>query len=149
MKKLETYQTYYPYQVMSIFIDDDIYYSWQVMSPLAKGHRSIPGLTERFELFVAKKEVCNAYTELNDPRVQQQRFEQQVCCCYLFILFLIIINIRLLFRFEQQVFCYFYILLFFICIRLLFCFEQKICFQDVIIYHYVSVILVSIHFSGC
>jgi len=48
-----------------------------VMSPLAKGHRSIPGLTERFELFVAKKEVCNAYTELNDPRVQQQRFEQQ------------------------------------------------------------------------
>lgn len=49
----------------------------QVMSPLAKWHRSIPGLTERFELFVMKKEICNAYTELNDPLVQRQRFEQQ------------------------------------------------------------------------
>ena len=35
------------------------------------------GLTERFELFIAKKEVCNAYTELNDPLVQRERFEQQ------------------------------------------------------------------------
>jgi lysyl-tRNA synthetase class 2 len=49
----------------------------QVMSPLAKWHRSEPGLTERFELFVAKKEICNAYTELNDPMVQRSRFEQQ------------------------------------------------------------------------
>lgn len=49
----------------------------QIMSPLAKWHRSLPGLTERFELFVMKKEVCNAYTELNDPAVQRQRFEQQ------------------------------------------------------------------------
>lgn len=49
----------------------------QIMSPLAKWHRSIAGLTERFELFVMKKEVCNAYTELNDPAVQRQRFEQQ------------------------------------------------------------------------
>uniref|UniRef100_A0A1B6C8Y9 Lysine--tRNA ligase n=1 Tax=Clastoptera arizonana TaxID=38151 RepID=A0A1B6C8Y9_9HEMI len=49
----------------------------QVMSPLAKWHRSIPGLTERFELFVMKKEICNAYTELNDPAVQRERFEQQ------------------------------------------------------------------------
>ena len=49
----------------------------QVMSPLAKWHRSIPGLTERFELFTCKKEICNAYTELNDPMVQRSRFEQQ------------------------------------------------------------------------
>lgn len=49
----------------------------QVMSPLAKYHRSVPGLTERFELFVAKKEICNAYTELNDPLDQRSRFAQQ------------------------------------------------------------------------
>ena len=47
------------------------------MSPLAKGHRSEPGLTERFELFVMKKEVCNSYTELNDPFIQRERFQQQ------------------------------------------------------------------------
>jgi lysyl-tRNA synthetase class II len=47
------------------------------MSPLAKWHRSVAGLTERFELFVMKKEVCNAYTELNDPMIQRERFEQQ------------------------------------------------------------------------
>ncbi|KAJ1670927.1 lysyl-tRNA synthetase [Coemansia sp. RSA 1694] len=49
----------------------------QMMSPLAKYHRSIPGLCERFELFVATKEICNAYTELNDPKVQRERFAQQ------------------------------------------------------------------------
>jgi len=49
----------------------------KVMSPLAKYHRSIPGLTERFELFVGKKEICNAYTELNDPLEQRARFQQQ------------------------------------------------------------------------
>ncbi|XP_018792304.1 PREDICTED: lysine--tRNA ligase isoform X2 [Bactrocera latifrons] len=49
----------------------------QIMSPLAKYHRSEPGLTERFELFVMKKEICNAYTELNDPMVQRERFAQQ------------------------------------------------------------------------
>lgn len=39
--------------------------------------RSVSGLTERFELFVMKKEICNAYTELNDPAIQRERFEQQ------------------------------------------------------------------------
>lgn len=49
----------------------------QMMSPLAKYHRSDKGLTERYELFVLKREVCNGYTELNDPVVQRSRFEQQ------------------------------------------------------------------------
>lgn len=49
----------------------------EMMSPLAKTHRSRPGLTERFELFVCKREVCNAYTELNNPIVQRQRFAEQ------------------------------------------------------------------------
>ena len=47
------------------------------MSPLAKYHRSKPGLTERFELFVNTREVCNAYTELNNPHVQRERFASQ------------------------------------------------------------------------
>jgi lysyl-tRNA synthetase class 2 len=51
--------------------------SLQIMSPLAKWHRSEPGLTERFELFLFTKEICNAYTELNDPITQRARFEQQ------------------------------------------------------------------------
>lgn len=49
----------------------------QIMSPLAKNHRNVAGLAERFELFVAKKEICNAYTELNDPLEQRKQFEQQ------------------------------------------------------------------------
>lgn len=49
----------------------------QIMSPLAKAHRSVPGLTERFELFVMQNELCNAYTELNDPVVQRQQFQLQ------------------------------------------------------------------------
>ncbi|ODQ66206.1 lysyl-tRNA synthetase [Nadsonia fulvescens var. elongata DSM 6958] len=49
----------------------------QMMSPLAKYHRDVPGLCERFEVFVATKEICNAYTELNDPFDQRARFEEQ------------------------------------------------------------------------
>ncbi|KAJ5669639.1 hypothetical protein N7462_010709 [Penicillium macrosclerotiorum] len=49
----------------------------QLMSPLAKHHREKPGLCERFEAFVATKEICNAYTELNDPVQQRLRFEEQ------------------------------------------------------------------------
>jgi lysyl-tRNA synthetase class II len=64
----------------------------QVMSPLAKNHRSRPGLCERFEGFMCGKEFCNAYTELNDPFEQRLRFEEQVkhdpyfiCCLHLLI----------------------------------------------------------------
>lgn len=49
----------------------------EMMSPLAKTHRDKPGLTERFELFVCKREVCNSYTELNNPVTQRQRFAEQ------------------------------------------------------------------------
>jgi lysyl-tRNA synthetase class 2 len=49
----------------------------EMMSPLAKTHRTRPGLTERFELFVCKREVCNAYTELNNPMTQRARFAEQ------------------------------------------------------------------------
>ncbi|KAI9805951.1 MAG: Protein kinase [Sarcosagium campestre] len=49
----------------------------QMMSPLAKYHRELPGLCERFEAFVCKKEIVNAYTELNDPFDQRLRFEEQ------------------------------------------------------------------------
>ncbi|KAF1823625.1 lysyl-tRNA synthetase [Dissoconium aciculare CBS 342.82] len=49
----------------------------QMMSPLAKYHRENTGLCERFEAFVCKKEIVNAYTELNDPFDQRLRFEEQ------------------------------------------------------------------------
>jgi lysyl-tRNA synthetase, class II len=48
------------------------------MSPLTKKHRSKAGLVERFELMINGKEIANAYTELNDPIDQRERFEEQV-----------------------------------------------------------------------
>jgi len=65
------------------FIEDNIVHPTfiteqpQVMSPLAKWHRSKQGLTERFEMFVNGKEICNAYTELNDPKRQLDCFMNQ------------------------------------------------------------------------
>jgi len=48
------------------------------MSPLAKKHRSKPGLVERFEAICNSKEICNSFSELNDPIDQRQRFEEQI-----------------------------------------------------------------------
>ncbi len=50
----------------------------KILSPLAKTHREDPDLVERFELIVNKQEIANAYTELNDPEDQRERFLQQL-----------------------------------------------------------------------
>ncbi|WP_457636010.1 lysine--tRNA ligase [Persephonella sp.] len=50
----------------------------KILSPLAKTHRNDPDLVERFELIVNRQEIANAYTELNDPEDQRERFLQQL-----------------------------------------------------------------------
>ncbi|MDQ7056457.1 MAG: lysine--tRNA ligase [Persephonella sp.] len=50
----------------------------KILSPLAKTHRNDPDLVERFELIINKQEIANAYTELNDPEDQRERFLQQL-----------------------------------------------------------------------
>jgi lysyl-tRNA synthetase, class II len=67
-------ETVEPHLIQPTFITD---YPIE-MSPLTKKHRSKPGLVERFELYINGKEVGNAYTELNDPIDQRERFEEQL-----------------------------------------------------------------------